>query len=162
MTKRTAVRGRPGKAAAPLSFRHAWSAPVLPLGGHPEANTLYFGRGDPMPQDVDHVVLQAHARRLREDRSLHVMLLGHANQGAAPAVARELAWQRAQNIRQLLIRFGANKARVATDCSAEVVPPRARAQNRSVRLRWTEMPPVRAVAPPPRPADAPQAVLAVA
>lgn len=136
------ARGRPAVSVHDVSYRHSWMAPVVPLSWHPQANVLFFERGAMQPRRADHVALHAHAQRLREDRALHVTIVGHANPGESPEAARELAWQRAQSIRRLLVRFGArpmqveSETRAALEPAADVASPRGRVLNRRVHLRW--------------------------
>ena len=132
------VARRPERVRDP-SFRHAWTGPVLPLGGHPDASQLYFAQGQAEPRRVDHVVLQAHARRLREDRRLHLAIQGHANPGDTPESARALALARAENVRRLLIRFGARASQIEAQAAAPVgSAAQERALNRRAQLRWLD------------------------
>ena len=143
------------KDARGLTYRHAWTGPVVPLGGHPDASVLFFEPSDASPHVVDHVVLQAHARRLREDPRLHLEVVGHANRGSSPEAVRALALERAENVRRLLVRFGARAAQIDAQTRADTQPAgdaataRGRALNRRVHLRWLEPESVRAWAPRP-------------
>jgi len=127
----------------------------VPLGGHPDASQLFFDAGEAEPRRVDHVVLEAHARRLREDKRLHLAIHGHSNPGDSPESARALALARAENVRRLLIRFGARKSQIDAQAAAafdgaSTAPDRA--LNRRAQLRWLEPEQTPAWQPVPVPA----------
>ena len=121
-----------------------WRTPLVRSDAAPLANVLYFGRGEALPRLEDHLHLQAHARMLRRKRALHVTVVGHANRSESRAATRQLALRRAQNVRALLLLYGARPRQVEAQGLAAALPaadpstPRGRALNRRVRLCWPE------------------------